>query len=52
MNIIYGMVTVVKNILLCLSLFANENVEQSDEELHIPSDLNLDEFSLTTQKNS
>lgn len=52
MNIIYGFVTVAKNILLCLSLFATENIEQSDEELHIPSDLNLDEFSLTTQKNS
>ena len=52
MNIIYGLVTVIKNILLCLSLFANENVEQSDEELHIPSNLNLDDFSLTTQKNS
>jgi hypothetical protein len=51
MNIIYGFVTVTKNILLCVSLFANEHIEEREDELQIPTDLNLDEFSLTTQKN-
>jgi len=51
MNSIYGIVTITKNILLCLSLFATENIEKADDELHIPNDLDLDEFSLTNLKN-
>jgi hypothetical protein len=51
MNTIYGLVTVTKNILLCISLFSNESPEEIEDELTIPSDLNLDEFSLTTTKN-
>jgi hypothetical protein len=50
MNMIYGIVTITKNILLCLSLFATENIEQSDDELHIPTEIDLDEFSLTNFK--
>lgn len=52
MNTIYGLVTVTKNVLLCISLFSNENLEEIEEELQIPSDLDLDEFSLTMHKNS
>jgi hypothetical protein len=52
MNIIYGLVTVTKNILLCVSLLVNEQMEETEDILQIPSDLNLDEFSLTTQQNS
>ncbi len=52
MNFIYSIVTITKNILLSLSLFANEHVEETNDELLIPSDLDLDEFSLSTQKNS
>ena len=46
MNTIYGLVTITKNILLCLSLFANEQQENIDDSLHIPSEINLDEFLL------
>ena len=52
MNFIYGIVTISKNILLCLSLFANEQQENIDDSLHIPSEINLDEFSLANLKNS
>ena len=45
MNTIYGIVTITKNILLCISLFATENIELAEDELHMPSDLNLDDFS-------
>jgi hypothetical protein len=51
MNIIYGVVTLTKNILLCLSLLVNEHLEDKEDVLDIPSDLDLDEFSLTTTKN-
>jgi hypothetical protein len=52
MNSIYGMVTITKNILLCLSLLSNEYLEEKDDVLNIPPNLDLDEFSLTKQKNS
>lgn len=51
MNFIYGLVTVSKNILLSIAMFVKENAEDIDDSLHIPTDLNLDEFSLTTHKN-
>ncbi|MFZ4770001.1 MAG: hypothetical protein ACOYLO_07445 [Ferruginibacter sp.] len=51
MNSIYGIVTITKNVLLCLSLFANENIEESSDELHLPSEIDLDEFSLINLKN-
>lgn len=50
MNIIYSVATMTKNIILCLALIANENVE-SDDELHIPTEMNLDEFSHLNLKN-
>ena len=53
MNTIYGVVTITKNILLCLSLLASESVDQQiSDELHIPTEVDLGEFSLTTLKNS
>ena len=36
-------VTIVKNIILCLALFAKEPTQES-QELQIPDDLNLDDF--------
>ncbi len=50
MNLIYGFVTVCKNILLSIAMFATERVEETEETLQIPLDLDLDEFSLTTNK--
>ncbi len=49
---IYSIVTITKNILLCLSLFATENVEEKSDELQIPTHMDLDEFSLTNLKKS
>ncbi len=49
---IYSFVTITKNILLCLALFATENKEQTSDELHIPNHMDLDEFSLTNLKQS
>lgn len=49
---IYSFVTITKNILLCLALFATENKEQTSDELHIPNHMDLDEFSLTNLKKS
>ena len=52
LSYIYSFVTITKNILLCLSLFATENKEQPSDELHIPNHMDLDEFSLTNLKKS
>jgi len=51
MDIIYGFVVILKNVILSVSLFASENSEGSDDALHIPIDLDLDELSLTNPKN-
>lgn len=48
---IYAIVTIAKNLILCLALFANEPIEQNDEILNIPSDINLDDFTPTNPKN-
>jgi hypothetical protein len=48
---IYSIVTITKNLILCLALFANEPIEQNDEILNIPSDINLDDFTPTNPKN-
>jgi hypothetical protein len=50
LNIIYSFVTITKNIILSLSLLVNEPIEINDDELHIPTDINLDEFTLTNSK--
>ena len=49
--IIYGIVTIAKNIILCFALLANEPVEQNEQSLQIPTDINLDDFTLTNPKN-
>lgn len=49
---IYAFVTIAKNIILCLALFATENKEHTGDELHIPNHMDLDEFSLTNLKKS
>jgi len=52
MLLIYGFVTCSKNIILSLSLFGNEQNEASlDEKMNFPSNINLDEISLTNYKN-
>ncbi|MEO7046766.1 MAG: hypothetical protein ABI091_15790 [Ferruginibacter sp.] len=51
LQIIYGIVTISKNVILCLALFANEPIEQNDEILNIPSEMNLDDFTPTNPKN-
>jgi hypothetical protein len=51
-RLIYSLVTITKNILLCLALFTNENLETNEDELQIPNDLNLDEFTLIKPNNS
>ena len=52
MKIIYSFITISKNVILCLALLGNEHVESKDEILNIPTDVNLDEFSLTNYKNN
>ena len=52
MKIIYGIVTITKNIILCLALlFAKEPTEQNNEILNIPTEINLDDFTITNAKN-
>ncbi len=52
MRLVYGLVACSKNIILSLSLFGNEQDEASlDEKLNLPSNINLDEISLTNFKN-
>lgn len=49
---IYSFVTITKNIILSLALFASEPIETNDEGLQIPTDINLDGFTLTNTKKS
>ena len=52
MQIIYGVVTITKNIILLLAIsFANEPNEQNEQALNIPTNLNLGDFTLTNSKN-
>ncbi len=51
LQLIYGIVTITKNILLCLSLFANEPVEKTNEILDIPDNLQHEDFAPTNPKN-
>ena len=50
MILIYSFVTITKNFILSLSLLANEPIEINDDELQIPTDINLDEFTVTNTK--
>lgn len=53
MKYIYSIVTISKNIILALALFGTEpdNADNNPDTLDLPSNLNLDEFSLTNLKN-
>lgn len=52
LKIIYSVVTIVKNILLCIALFAIDKIEANSKQLSIPDDMRLDDFSFTNLKNS
>ena len=52
MLIIYSIVTVTKNILLGLAFLANEPIQETEEHLHIPTDINLDDFTFSNQPKS
>ena len=52
LNIIYSFVTITKNLILSLSLLVDEPIETNDEGLQIPTDINLDGFTLTNTKKS
>jgi hypothetical protein len=53
LRIVYGIITFTKNIILALALFGSEpdNADNNPDTLDLPSNLNLDEFSLTNLKN-
>lgn len=52
MKIIYSFITISKNIILCLAFLGHEHVERTEDNLNFPTDVNLDEFSLTNYKNN
>jgi hypothetical protein len=52
LSTIYSFVTITKNIILSLAFLANEPIEQVEEQLHIPTDINLDDFTLYNQPKS
>jgi len=45
LRIIYTIVTISKDILLCLALFAIERKEDNNNEFRIPEEIDLDSFS-------
>ncbi len=49
---IYFFVTISKNLLICFSFLANENTEDPNNELQLPVELQLDDFTLTNLKKS
>lgn len=50
MRVVYSLVTITKNIILGLGILASDPVDVKDEELQIPKDLQLDEFTLNPTK--
>jgi hypothetical protein len=50
MKNIYFFVTISKNILLSVAFFANENPEKTNDEIRLPNELYLDDFTLTNLK--
>lgn len=52
MKNIYSFVTISKNLLICSAFFATEMTDDNDINLHIPNDLQLDDFTLTNLKKS
>lgn len=49
---IYSVVTISKNLLFCFAFFTNETTELTNNELQIPSELSLDDITLTNLKKS
>lgn len=47
LKIINGVVTITKNLLLSLAFLANSKVDEVNDQFTIPSELNLDNFTLT-----
>ena len=45
LKIIYGIIAICKDILLSLSLLANETISNDTEDLYIPEELHLDSFN-------
>ncbi len=52
MQFIYSLVTITKNILLCLAFLAFERPMEKDDELILPSELKLDDYFTANLKNS
>lgn len=52
MKIVYSFVTIIKNILLCLALFAHENEGKTKDSFQLPEELKLDDLTFTNSKNS
>lgn len=52
MKVIYSFITITKNIILCLAMLGNEYIESPEDNLNIPTDITLEEFSLTNFKNN
>ena len=51
MKFIYSFVTISKNCLLCIAFSASEKIENKEDILHIPSELDLDSFNPKTTLN-
>lgn len=53
LKLVYGLVTISKNVVLSLALFGNEPANEAEEDhFHIPNDINLDEFNVNQFKNT
>jgi hypothetical protein len=50
MKNIYSLVTIAKNVLVCSSFFVNEFVDKNDNSMLLPTELELDDFTLTNLK--
>ena len=51
MKFIYSFVTISKNCLLCIAFSASEKIENKEDILYIPSELDLDSFNPKTTLN-
>ncbi|MEO6671740.1 MAG: hypothetical protein ABIN36_19810 [Ferruginibacter sp.] len=49
---IYAIVTITKDLLLSLAFFASNPVENENQNIQFPSELRLDDFTLTDLKNN
>ncbi|CAN5741726.1 hypothetical protein BH11BAC4_BH11BAC4_15940 [soil metagenome] len=51
MRVIYGVVTICKNIMLCVAFFAEERIDQEENAFQIPNEIDLDSFNPKTNLN-